>query len=232
MARPVKNRIIQSMPRCEGVLPLGYDDSKEYENVIMTVDEFEAIRLIDYEGANQESCAESMGISRSTVTNIYESARVKLADALINEKILLIEGGNYDIIHKNRKIGKLDNSIKDIKIAVTYDGCDIFQHFGQCEEFKIYNVSEGRVVSTETARPVDYAHGALVGFIKRLGVNVLICGGIGGGAQDLLAKEGIRFFAGITGSADEAVNRLLEGKLEYNMHATCEQQKTSCTFQK
>ena len=100
MARPRKSRIVNAMPASEGFSPLGYSctDHKDCcPIIIMTVDEYETIRLIDLMNRTQEECAVSMGVSRPTITNIYESARRKLADALINEKQLLIGGGDYDI---------------------------------------------------------------------------------------------------------------------------------------
>ena len=109
MARPRKNRLVYSMPSCEGFVPIGYHQGSAFhEKTFMTIDEYETVRLIDYGKLTQEECAERMGISRPTVTNIYESARFKMADALIHEKILLIEGGNYDVYHENKKIGKIE----------------------------------------------------------------------------------------------------------------------------
>ena len=144
MARPRKSRIVYSMPSTEGFVPLGYAESKCGQRVTMTVDEYEAIRLIDFIGMTQEGCAESMKISRPTVTNIYESARHKLADALINEKILLIEGGDYDVFHENKKKNRqIRKGERKMKIAVTYENGQIFQHFGHCENFKVYDV-EGK----------------------------------------------------------------------------------------
>ena len=231
MARPVKNRIIQSIPTSEGFVPVGYDNHKEYDRVIMTVDEYETIRLIDYGGENHETCAESMGISRSTVTNIYDSARKKISDALINEKILLIEGGNYDISNENCKIGCIENHTKTT-IAVPYSNGEILQHFGQCQTFKFYHISGGNLESEEIVSASGYGHGTLVTFLKERNIDILICGGIGAGAQNFLAEDNITFYAGVKGSADKAVSELLEGTLSYSTNATCENQEHSCNCHK
>ncbi len=230
MARPVKSRTIQSMPNCEGFIPVGYDDTRENQRVIMTIDEYETIRLIDYSNATQEDCAESMGISRSTVTNIYDSARKKLADALINEKILLIEGGNYNIIQQNCKTGGLKNKEKNLTLAVTYNDGEIFQHFGHCECFKIYTITDGVITASEIVNASGYGHGALVSFLKEHNVSVLICGGIGAVAKEILSKEKILFFPGVTGKADAAVEHLLTNTLVYNSRVQCEHHKSSCDF--
>ncbi|SET34100.1 Protein of unknown function DUF134 [Natronincola peptidivorans] len=65
--------------------------------IIMTVEEYEAIRLIDLEGLTQEECAERMSVARTTVQRIYNDARKKLAEALVNGKILKIQGGDYKL---------------------------------------------------------------------------------------------------------------------------------------
>ncbi len=221
MARPKKNRLVYSMPSCEGFVPLGYQADGAVETVMMTIDEYETIRLIDLSRLTQESCAERMGISRPTVTNIYESARQKLADALINEKLLLIEGGDYDVYHENKKIGMMKKEKREMKIAVTYENGQIFQHFGHCENFKVYTVQNGKVTDAKVENAAGSGHGALAGFLKALDVEVLICGGIGGGAQMALAEAGIKLYGGVAGEADAAVDALLEGTLAYNANVQC-----------
>ena len=221
MARPKKSRLVYSMPTCEGFVPIGYPQSTGQEKVVMTIDEYETIRLIDYSGLTQEECADRMGISRPTVTNIYESARFKLADALIREKMLLITGGDYDVYQENKKIGNMEKENSNMKIAVTYENGQIFQHFGHCENFKVYVVEDGKVVESKVENAAGSGHGALAGFLKGLGVEVLICGGIGGGAQMALAEAGIKLFGGVMGDADSAVAALLEGTLAYNANVQC-----------
>ena len=98
-----------------------------------------------------------------------------------------------------------------MKIAVTYENGEIFQHFGHTETFKIYDIADGKVVSAEVVDTNGSGHGALAGFLVAHGVDTLICGGIGGGAQNALAQAGIRLFGGVSGNADEAVNALLAG---------------------
>ena len=92
MPRPRKWRRVCCLPESSRFGPL---DVPSNDTVIMTVDEFESIRLIDVDGFTQEQCAVQMDISRTTVQGIYDSARKKLAQSLVNGKVLLIEGGEY-----------------------------------------------------------------------------------------------------------------------------------------
>ena len=109
-----------------------------------------------------------------------------------------------------------------MKIAVTYENGEIFQHFGHTEAFMIYDIADGKVVSAEVVDTNGSGHGALAGFLVAHGVDTLICGGIGGGAQNALAQAGIRLFGGVSGNADEAVNALLAGNLGYNPNVHCD----------
>ena len=92
-----------------------------------------------------------------------------------------------------------------MKIAVTYDNGEVFQHFGRTESFKIYEVEDNKVVSSEVISSNGTGHGALAGLLAEQGVNVLICGGIGGGAQAALTEAGIDLCAGAQGNVDEVI---------------------------
>lgn len=100
-----------------------------------------------------------------------------------------------------------------MKIAVTYDNGEIFQHFGKTESFKVYEVEANKVVSSEVIGSNGTGHGALAGLLAEQGVNVLICGGIGGGAQTALTEAGIELCAGAQGNTDQAVENYLKGEL-------------------
>ena len=109
-----------------------------------------------------------------------------------------------------------------MKIAVTYEAGLIFQHFGHTAQFKIYEIESDKVASAQVVDTNGHGHGALAGFLKEQGVNVLICGGIGGGAQMALAEAGIQLFGGVSGEADEAVEALLAAQLNYNPCVRCD----------
>lgn len=108
-----------------------------------------------------------------------------------------------------------------MKIGVTYEKGQIFQHFGHTEKFKIYEVEEGKVVSTTVVDTNGSGHGALAGFLLENEVEVLICGGIGMGAQVALSQVGIQLFGGVSGDADAAVEALLKEELVFNPNVTC-----------
>ena len=108
-----------------------------------------------------------------------------------------------------------------MKIAVTYENGQIFQHFGHTEQFKIYTVENGTIVSSEVIGAGGSGHGALAGLLEEQNVSVLICGGIGGGAQMALAQAGIQLYGGVSGDADAAVDALLKNDLAYNPNVQC-----------
>ena len=108
-----------------------------------------------------------------------------------------------------------------MKIAVTYDNGNIFQHFGKTENFKVYEVEDNQVVSSEVIGSNGTGHGALAGLLSEQGVDVLICGGIGGGAQAALAEAGVELCSGAEGDVDAAVEAYLNGTLT-SAGATCD----------
>ena len=108
-----------------------------------------------------------------------------------------------------------------MRIAVTYEDGNIFQHFGHSEQFKLYDVEDGKIVNTQVVDTNGQGHGALAGFLTGAKADVLICGGIGGGAQNALAQAGIKLYGGVAGSCDAAVEALLANNLGYNPNVAC-----------
>ena len=86
-----------------------------------------------------------------------------------------------------------------MKIAVPYENGNIFPHFGRTVQFKLYEVENGQVTATRVLGTHGQGHGALAGLLEQTGVDVLICGGIGGGAQAALSTVGIRLYGGVSG---------------------------------
>jgi predicted DNA-binding protein (UPF0251 family)/predicted Fe-Mo cluster-binding NifX family protein len=217
----------------------------------MTVDEFEAVRLIDLEGFSQEECANHMGVARTTAQAIYGSARVKMAECLVKGIDLSIGGGAYILseegvpgckcghcckrsyrcgnnnsIDDDYKTGKYDAQAGErsssMKIAVTYENGEVFQHFGHTGQFKVYDIENSEVKRAAIIDTNGSGHGALADMLEKLNVDTLICGGIGAGAKRALAEAGIRLFGGVAENADKAVESLLHGELKYDSDAECD----------
>ena len=101
-----------------------------------------------------------------------------------------------------------------MKIAVTYENGEIFQHFGHTETFKLYEIENDEIVSGEIVSANGSGHEALADFLANLSVNVLVCGGIGDGAQAALSAAGIEICSGAQDDADAAVRAYLKGEIE------------------
>lgn len=108
-----------------------------------------------------------------------------------------------------------------MKIAVTYEEGKVFQHFGHTEHFKFYEVEDGKVTTSQVVDTNGSGHGALAGLLAENQVDVLICGGIGGGAQAALAEAGIKLYGGVTGEADQVVEAFLKEELQYDPNVKC-----------
>lgn len=158
MPRPPRCRQICGVPQVDTFCPNGCENT---EPILLTLDEYEVIRLVDLEQQTHEQCAAQMDISRSTVQEIYEGARRKIAACLVHGKPLHITGGNYRICggqeaaHCGRccrmqranmeKSGKTCKGDSIMKIAVAYENGQIFQHFGHTEQFKLYEAVDGKI---------------------------------------------------------------------------------------
>lgn len=238
MSRPFKKRRICCKPLCMTFRPEGTSD--EMGCIVLLLDEYETIRLIDFEGLSQDQCAQQMQVARSTVQNIYDGARKKLAMAIVLGLPLHIEGGNVTMCDGNsagfgcRRCGVWENgrdmmpyrterNDRKMIVAVPYDveTGEVFQHFGKSQYFKVYALADGKVQDSAVYSTNGQGHGALAGVLAELEADALICGGIGGGAQSALAMMGIRLFNGVSGSADAAVEAFLAGQLSFNPDASC-----------
>ncbi len=109
----------------------------------------------------------------------------------------------------------------NMKIAVTHDNGMVFQHFGKTAEFKFYTVEGKDIKESSVIGTEGKGHGELVDFLKSHHADLLICGGLGGGAKSALSDAGIKVFGGTSGNTDELVKAYLEGKLEYNPDVQC-----------
>ena len=223
MPRNTKRRRISGFPDYYSFIP---EDAERdgIETIELTLDEFETIKLLDHKGLNQEECATRMGVSRTTVTAMYESARKKLGIAIVEGKRLSIAGGNIEIDRERYHLNINVNEKGDgtMRVAVTYDNGNVFGHFGRTEQFKVYDVEDGKIVNSRVLGTNGEGCGALAGILNIADVDVLICGGIGGGAQRALQEAGIKLCAGASGNADDAVEALIAGTLDASGEANCD----------
>lgn len=222
MPRTTKCRRIYGFPDYYSFIPEEADVSR-IETITLSLDEFETIRLLDHEGLNQEECAARMGVARTTVTSMYENARKKLISTIVEGKRLCIAGGNIKI-DRERNVLSVDIKGKGenvMRVAVTYDNGNVFGHFGRTEQFKVYDIEDGNIVSSKILDTNGEGCGALAGILNIADVDALICGGIGGGAQMALEEAGIKLYAGASGNTDAAVEALIAGTLNASGEANC-----------
>ena len=230
MARPTKKKRICTLPRVREFIP--GDNATDMPEVLMPLEEYETVRLMDYNGLTQQECSQQMNVARTTVQALYSAARKRMAACLVEGRPLKIVGGEYALCkeeipccHAHRNNHQCPFTRKgsiNMKLAVTYSNGQIFQHFGKTSEFKIYDIEDNKVISSQVVGTNGQGHGALAGILQGYHIDTLICGGIGGGAQNALANAGIRLYGGVQGSADEAVEALLAGRLSYDPAVHCD----------
>ncbi len=234
MPRPSKKRRVCSQPTFTNFC--SHQSSNQV--VYLTYDEYESLRLIDYEMFTQDECAKMMNVARTTITAIYASARQKVATCLVlGHRLEIIQGDvefceDYQENFKCRKaclkhypkksVYLLDEKEKShMRIAITYKDGDVFQHFGRSEFFKIYDVKDGQIITTAIIPTMGNGHGALGNFLKEAKVDALICGGIGAGARNVLNNVGINIYPGVNGNADEAIKAFIAGNLNFDANTEC-----------
>jgi len=109
-----------------------------------------------------------------------------------------------------------------MRVAITFDNGQVFQHFGHAEHFSIYTIEENNIVSSEIMDTNGQGHSALAAFLKENKVDVLICGGIGGGAQVALNEAGIKIYGGVKGTVEKSIKAFLNGTLIFDPHVHCD----------
>ena len=180
--------------------------ARDLEEVVLGFDEAEALRLADLEGFYQEAAARSMGVSRQTFGRIVESARRKVADAILNGKALRIEGGEIKI----REQGEID-----MKIAVPSRDGLVDEHFGHCKEFLVFRVDGDALVEEQSVPSLEGCgcKSGVASILARSGVTHLVAGNMGQGAVHVLEAQGIIVVRGASGQARAAAEAFAKGSL-------------------
>lgn len=256
MARPCKKRRICQRPQFRA---FGPEPPTGRPPVTMTLEEYECLRLLDYEGLTQEECAAQMLVARTTVQALYASARKRLTAALVEGRPLHFAGGSYAFCREMPNLScpfrqstacpcprhlpddadgpaqaanpnisyqthqTYQKGAFSMKLAITYNEANetIFQHFGKTQAFKVYDIEDKKIVSSAVLPAGGAGHSALATLLQQNGVDTLICGGIGAGAQTALAKAGITLYGGASGNADKAAHDFLAGTLNYDPAVHC-----------
>ena len=211
MPRPRKSRKVCHFPRCHSFGPTEQIPAKE--PVILTVDEYEAVRLIDQEGFSQESCGVRMGIARTTVQQIYATARKKLAQMLVEGIPLKIAGGDYQLCSGRQECGETmcfkqyyskeyEKPEPCVRIAAAYDAGKICLNFEDARQFKIYDVRKKNLLASRVVDIQAADRNQLACILTALRTNILICGYISAGIGLALDAAGIRVHGDISGDAD------------------------------
>ncbi|MBP7310013.1 MAG: DUF134 domain-containing protein [Candidatus Cloacimonetes bacterium] len=264
MGRNCISRIVRRMPAVKGFRPFGRIGNTR-QKVILSLDEYEVIRLLDHEGLTQEEAAIRMQVSRPTLTRIYDRARKKFASALIEGHILLIEGGDITFqrhvwlcedcgaysetdseclpkcptcnspqlisldecyrqqcgvcrkCHGYGRQTRLNRMTKEptMKIAIPLTNGELSSHFGHCEKFAIYTIENNSIAKEETIDPPAHEPGSHPAFLHQLGCTVVIAGGMGMKAQELMCANGIKVVVGVPDMPlKDLVSMYLQGKLE------------------
>ena len=227
MPRPKKCRKVCQMPTTKEFQPIG--DTSCKASVILTVDEYEAIRLIDKQGFSQEECSNYMQVARTTVQLIYNSARKKLADALVDGLTIRIEGGDFQLCDGNEdycgcggcrrhRRGCVQRNIQEdgkMRIAIPLDENkqDVCIVLARAPYFLLREDGKDTIVEN----PAAQAHGGAgihaAQFLVDSGVNVLITVRCGQNAADVFKAAGMKIYKSANKAAAEDLAALEEEKL-------------------
>ena len=109
-----------------------------------------------------------------------------------------------------------------MKIAVTYDNGEVFQHFGHTEQFKIYEIENDKVINEEIIDTNGTGHGLLGKLLISRGVNALICDGLGSGARNILEENTIKVYPGVVGNVDKVIEDYINDRLNYDENKKCD----------
>ena len=189
--------------------------------VVIELDEFEAIRLCDYDGKSQIEASEEMGVSRGTLQRLLISGRKKIVDGFFHSKSIVIRNENKNIKFKGENNMAI-NLNGEIRIAFpTNDKENVEEHFGHCKVFAIFNVKDKEIVKVEYINAPPHQPGLLPKFLGELDVATIITGGMGQRAIDLFKAQNVEVILGARGLIKDNLNEYLGGEL-YSTGSPCD----------
>ena len=207
-----KKRYARRLDESKSFKPAGIPRS-QLEINHMGLDEFEALRLVDYEGKNQIEASEEMQVSRATIQRLLLKARKKVVDSILNNKALEIRNEIANIKLKGEN--NMNIEAKEMKrIAFpTSDKSTIDGHFGKTKEFAVYTIKENEVIAVAHMSPPPHAPGVIPNFLAENDCDVVITGGMGAKAVKMFERAGIDVILGAKGRIDVNLNEYLGGFL-------------------
>lgn len=233
MARPKKCRKVCCLPENTFFGPLG--EASSQSDVTLFVDEYETIRLIDFEGLTQEECADKMHVARTTVQGIYAEARKKIADCIVNGKRIIIEGGDYRLCDgKGHHCGKycqrrkyhglaLAQTMKEndvMRIAIPVESAEmndpVCPSFGRTPQFLIYNMEDGSstVIENSAANAQGGAGIKAAQILVDNQVKAVLTPHCGENAAKVLQPAGIALYKTTKGTVAKQIALFKENGLE------------------
>lgn len=190
----------------------------ELDVIELDVDEIEVIRLCDYEQKSQIEAGNIMQVSRGTIQRLLTSGRKKIVEALIYEQALKLKNTYSDYIENTQEMMKMNNKILKVAFS-TNDGVTIEGHFGSSGAFAIYTLEEGKVINKEVLEAPEHTHGAYPKFIAEQNANVVVTGGMGHKAMEILTANNIGVILGASGNIEDVLAVYLKGELVSNGEA-------------
>lgn len=190
------------------------DNGDQEHAIVVSLDEFETMRLCDYELLSQVDAAKDMNVSRATIQRLLQSGRQKITKAVLTHRGFRIENSIEHIKLKGEnRMGIDTKNVKRIAFP-TSDRKHVDQHFGHTESFCVYTVKDNRVIDTDYLTPPPHKPGVLPLFLRDQGVDVIITGGMGNKAVDLFKHNNIDVILGARGPIEQNLEEFFGGDLE------------------
>ncbi len=219
-----KKRYARRLDSSRVFKPVGVSRN-DLETVYIMLDEFEALRLVDYEGLSQIDAGVEMQVSRATVQRLLLSGRKKFIDVLLKNKALEIKNEITNIKLKGEnKMNIEEKLVKRISFP-TSDKVTVDEHFGHCKEFVVYTIEENEVKEVKYVIPPEHTPGSFPRFLGEQGVDVIITGGMGAMAVNLFKQQDIDVVLGAKGRIDVNLSEYLGGFLT-TQGSVCEHDHT------
>ncbi len=219
MPRNKKNRFCRRLSNQKIYAPYG-PDTESLEKVFIDLDEFEAMRLCDYDGKSQIEASDEMGLSRGTVQRLLLSGRKKIIDGIFHSKAIIVRNDNENIKFKGENNMNIDFKNTNRIAFPTNDKVNVEEHFGHCKYFAIFTVKDKEIMNTEYVAAPAHQPGLLPKFLGEMNTTAIITGGMGQMAINLFKEANVEVILGARGSIEANLSEYLGGEL-YSTGSAC-----------